>query len=685
MLAVLLGGAAVVHALATAHAKQAVKPGVTASVVRAPADGKISGVLILAPAPAGGRPEPFWLAYREYLSFFIGGLPQLPAQAPLMHISDAINDRKLKAGLGVSGSDALAVAKALAHDAVLCGTAKVEAGRYTVSLSLLSAATGKPIGSPFTLSGDKAELCRQMPKLVTDVILRCRIKLTPGQRTSIEQSLPPAVETVEGVGQAMYTPSGAQVKDRLAMLQKLPADDPIVATNTAQGLMDSGGWWVAREKCEQGIGIVEKLATKYQEFASPWITLSTFLINTGNYQGSAQFSEKALAWWPSNFRLLVVKHMLLEAKGDFEGSVKTAKSLTKLHPRSPRAWGILSESYGSLADSIRKGQFWPDVERQGNADKVISLYADQMSSGEKALSLDSEYQWNRKRMMWVYMVQGELSKMDKTIEKVLQVDPGCTEAYSVAIQSCEDRWYRNPAKQRMWVARLAKAKLTDGDCGPRKFLIQKLIQSGFNREAISQLEDMRKQFDAGHQPMIHLTESVAYERMGNMPKSSEEMKLGQKLADEASPQVHMDSVCSAAYDHLSWNQYKSALTLFDDILERHADRTPDMIRYNAACHWELGQTDEAVKCWNRILESKGFENDVEARLGLAVSEFAKGDEAKAKSMCREVLVASPDLGTPDWPRKMWHWELAGCPKSTGLYEDARRLIAEVQSETKASK
>ena len=615
---------------------------------------KAAGVLICVPVKGSGAPEPYWVGYRDYMYFYVAGLPQLPANTSGMCVTRATNDRRLKNGLAMTGPTAVEVARVLGLDYALCGTVKTTSGRHTLSLQVWDASTGKPVGAPMISSGSQAELSQRMKPLLFRIVDRLGIALTPAQRMAYEEIVPPSKETLTVLGEASTAANRAVPSSAVAKLKGLASKDPAVAVQQTDSA-DS----------DKAVQIVQGIAERYPEFVTPHLLLGSYLTSAGKLKEADAVIDEGLRRYPDNFRLLFTRYRLRNKQEDFGRQLRVAEEMARLYPKAAVSWMLVAESASGQASDIRKGRYWTKLSAV-EENRVLNLYGRVIYAGEKAVAHDPKYVYAWTDLQWHYMATSQIRKSEQAFEKAVAIDPGNSSAYATAIQMLEDVWSHDPArktKQEAIVARAMKATLDDSDRGGRSRLIDRLMKSDFNKEAVTHLEAALKQFN-GQFPDAHELLAKAYAKLGDQRRAEEEAVLSIQAAKTAGS---TDLPEKYAWDMFWDKNYSLARLYFDEALTHCPDCTGDYCLARAICNWEIGRHDAAVEDWQRVLAVSGKEHDLAAEFGLAVGAFVAGDTEKGKAEGLRLVHIEHRLVSPEFIDDGLRWKVT-------LKDDARKLI-----------
>ncbi len=615
---------------------------------------KAAGVLISVPVSGSGAPEPFWVGYRDYIYFYVAGLPQLPANLSGMHVTRAINDRHLKNGLAMTGPTAVEVARVLGLDHALCGTVKTVSGRHTLSLQVWDASTGKAVGAPIVSSGSQAELSQRMKPLLFQIVDRLGIALTPAQRKAYEAITLPSKGTLTVLGEASTSAARAVPKSAVAKLKQLSSIDPVVAVQQA----DFAG-------AEKAVTIVQGIGERYPEFVTPRLLLGSYLASAGKLKEADAVIDEGLHRYPGNFRLLFSRYRLRNKQEDFGGQLRVAEEMARLYPKAAVSWMLVAESSESQASDIREGRYWEE-QSAVEASRVSDLYGKVIYAGEKAVAHDPKYVYAWTTLQWHYMATSQDRKSEQAFEEALAIDPNNSRAYATAIQMQEDVWSGDPQrskKQKSLVARAMKATLDDGNWDGRKWLIDRLVHNGFDKEAVTHLKAALKQF-AGPFPEAHELLARAYAKLGNQQRAEEEAALS---IEGAKANAATDLIEEYAWDMFWDKTYNLSKLYFDEALAHCPECTGDYCLARAICNWEIGRHDAAAEDWQRVLAVSGREHDLAAEFGLAVAAFIAGDTEKGKAEGLRLVYIEHRLVDPEFIDDGLRWKVT-------LKDDARKLI-----------
>lgn len=633
-----------------------------------PKDTAIKSVLICVPYEKAGKLDSFWLGYQRYLDFYIGGLPQMSGQPLSTHVGRVLGELNIDNNTALDKAAALKIAKILGLDAVLYSTVKTDSEHCNLTLQLIRVAYKKQlnssktalkdtdiIGKPILVSGNKADICAQIPITVLNVISTLKIKLTENQTAAINAQTSQTPDILTCIGDNVRTDSD------MKNVNAITADDPVRATICAASLMNTG-------HAAQIANILERPIKECPGYVYYNVIQSIGLMNTKKWDEAEKLIDTSLKEWPSNFRMNIVKMAYYDASRDYENAYKVAKTITSLYPNSSTSWSVRCEMVSNLSNALRQGKFWSMLSSD-QAKTIEDLYKDTITSGVKAVQIDPKDIQSLRRLQGTYMGTGDIEKSEKTFRKIIAICPNDSTAYATAIQMYEKVWYDNPAKQKTLVAEAMKATLKDRNWSGRQFLVERLMKSGYYNEMITNVESAIKLYNHPW-AQAYFLESIAYAGLELPVKAEEKAKLGiEQAATETDGDITINNY---AHQHRFEQNYKLAALLYSDVLAKHPDWMSYLANYRAFCYWELGQTDEAVADWQKMLSSPGKESNAEAKMGLAITEYVKGDKSKAISMYKELVSSNKDLANPAFLQKT-SWMTYDKPQ-TKILTEAVNLI-----------
>jgi tetratricopeptide (TPR) repeat protein len=303
------------------------------------------GVIVFEPVLEEGTDSTlgdFAAGCSDWLFFTVGGQPQM-GQTPLFtSVARAQRELKLTKNLRLGPEDARRVAAITGASHVIVGkVASTGPDKGTLTYTLYSVETGKPVGKGYTLSGNSETMRRQLPQVA--------VSLSKQLGVSVPQ-LP---------SQTDATPADLRTLGRVVWTESPQSDDIKAVSLAAPRVALADLCKLTQERFASGTQFKQDAALLLTKLAPQ----NTLAWGHAAYMNAAYLTPllpnltSLRQHYPRNYALAHTDVWMNRQGGTAKGERRAAEDAVQSAPRNPDAWLSFGWTVSQEAHKLRGGRF----------------------------------------------------------------------------------------------------------------------------------------------------------------------------------------------------------------------------------------------------------------------------------------------------------------------------------------
>lgn len=389
------------------------------------------GIVVCEPAAskAPGDLAAFGAGCGRWLHFTVGGRGEFP-QTPLWRDLPRAQHEMGRTDFRLDASHAGRLRRITGTTHAAFGTISGTAWQCRLTYRVWDVVRMKPVGRPIGLVGTMATVGAKLPRLAQ------ALAASLGARKHGPSVPAPAAAELLALGRVPWDPgqslTPSQDRDLNRLATRLPTAGLILFDRydrRQRSILTDPVGRLMRQAPENALVVAEVGCFDPMDFGETGAKAAARLQN--RFQDHATMMAAVGSWCIRT----------LDAPVD---AIRAAKEAVRAAPANPSMWMALSDVIGGIAESVRKGRYWSELNPE-EAEFCRRLYPVELAAAQRAVALDPLYAEGWNRVSIAATMDGDAELAHRALRTSIRLDGTNSRALYWGLEIYQPKWFADKA------------------------------------------------------------------------------------------------------------------------------------------------------------------------------------------------------------------------------------------------